>query len=47
MRWFFNFASVGREALLDDRFAPEAAIKKQTCGMSAFHPEAKTLHSRR
>jgi hypothetical protein len=29
------------------RIAPEAAIKKQTCGMSAFHPEAKTLHSRR
>ena len=28
MRWFFNFASVGREALLDDRFAPEAVIRR-------------------
>jgi TetR/AcrR family transcriptional repressor of nem operon len=28
MRWFFNFASVGREALLDDRFAPTAAVNE-------------------
>jgi hypothetical protein len=27
MRWLFNFASVGRKALLDGRFAPTALIR--------------------